>query len=696
MNDRPGSERRLQQLADAGTADGRHYRNDCRHLMADIETRSIEEIYSTRIKAEQIRALYRGLPLSFLAILINSSILLLVNWDMVPSERLITWYLAVWLTTAIRGYHFYRFLHVAPEMGQMASWGRIALYGAWMSSLIWGATSIALWPQESLAHQAFLIVIIAGMTAGGISNLSPMLPAVMGFILVLLLPLVWRLSVADTELSGYLILMTVLFIVIMSISAVRSNRLMLYGLTTRIQQEQAEAQAQYRALYDDLTDLPNRRLLMDQLRQSISRAQRHGWYGALLFLDLDHFKRINDSLGHHVGDELLREMAQRLSGRCRDEDTVARIGGDEFVILLPELSDKPEKATEVVIGIADEIRRILTRSYTAGGHELHITASIGAALFPLMGDSPEDLLKHADTAMYQAKAHGRDNIQLFLPSMQATVRERLTVEKELRLAIEQEQLRLHYQPQVDSAGQVRGLEALVRWQHPERGLILPGDFIPIAEESGLILPLSDWVFGRVCQDIHRLIRTYGKTDCPVISFNLSPREFRRPDFVDWLKRSLTRHQVPAHCLCIEITESSAMEHVEQVISKMQEVRDLGVAFSIDDFGTGYSSLAYLKRLPVDSLKIDRSFVRDILVDANDAVIVETILSMARHMGIHTVAEGVETEEVRTFLEAKGCWLFQGWLFGKPCSLETLFPRVTVDSSKPLELEADTPSMPALG
>ncbi|QEY65453.1 EAL domain-containing protein [Metapseudomonas lalkuanensis] len=421
------------------------------------------------------------------------------------------------------------------------------------------------------------------------------------------------------------------------------------------------------AYSDELTGLPNRRLLLDRLQHAMAREQREGRYGALLFIDLDHFKTVNDSLGHPVGDALLREVTARLAGCLRNEDTLARLGGDEFVVLLEALADSPEQAGKLAAEVGDKLLQSLHGSYIIGEHELVVSASIGIALHPFIEQVAADVLKQADTAMYRAKQSGRNALHFFAPAMQAAIDQRLQLQSELRQAIDRGQLSLEFQPQLALAdGRVLGAEALMRWHHPTRGDVPPAQFIPLAEETGLILELSDWMLERACACLANW-----QTDLPwlVLAINVSPRELRKPGFVERIESALKRHGVPPGRLELEITEGSLLEEVEQCISAMQALKSLGVRFAIDDFGTGYSSLAYLKRLPLDRLKIDRSFVDGLAVDASDLALVETILAIGRNLGLECIAEGIESEEQLSMLRQRGCELGQGYFFSRPLDEE---------------------------
>ncbi len=432
----------------------------------------------------------------------------------------------------------------------------------------------------------------------------------------------------------------------------------------------AEAQIQRLAFYDELTGLPNRRLLMDRLEHALAGSAGEPDHGALLFLDLDNFKGINDTLGHEWGDQLLVQVGRRITASVRSGDTVARLGGDEFVVVMHGLHAEEAEAAADAQAIAQKLLAALNQSYWVQGREIHSTPSIGIALFQGAQPSAQDLLQRADLAMYQAKAGGRNTLCFFDPAMQAAASARSALEGDLRQGILREELLLHYQPVVNEAGQILGAEALVRWQHPERGVVFPGAFIPLAEQTGLILSLGRQVLGLACRQLARWAsdpRTSGWT----VAVNVSAREFRQPDYVQQVLAVLRDSGADPRQLKLELTESLLLQEVEESILKMQALRTLGVGFSLDDFGTGYSSLSYLKRLPLDQLKIDQSFVRDVLTDPHDATIACTIITLARSLGLDVVAEGVETEGQRAFLLRNGCRQFQGYLFGRPGPVELL-------------------------
>ena len=443
------------------------------------------------------------------------------------------------------------------------------------------------------------------------------------------------------------------------------------AINTDIRQRKAsEREIQRLAFYDALTGLPNRMLLMDRMHQALATAQRRQQGGALLFIDLDNFKTLNDTLGHDQGDLLLQQVAQRLNTCVRSVDTVARLGGDEFVVMLEELSPKPHELALHARGVGEKILAMLAVPYALQGYQYRSTPSIGIAPFTGEHTTVGELLKQADLAMYQAKTAGRNTLRFFDPDMQAVVTARAGLETDLRSALMQEEFLLHFQPQIHQSGRCVGVEALVRWAHPQRGMVSPAQFIPLAEETGLILPLGRWVLHTAC----KLLASW-QSD-PALSHltmavNVSSRQFRHASFVDDVARVLAITGAPSAQLKLELTESLLVEDMETTIATMAALRSHGVGFSLDDFGTGYSSLSYLKRMPLDQLKIDQSFVRDLLTDPNDAAIVDTIIGLSRSLGLEVIAEGVETPEQCALLARAGCQLYQGYLFSRALSVDVL-------------------------
>ena len=419
---------------------------------------------------------------------------------------------------------------------------------------------------------------------------------------------------------------------------------------------------------DPLTRLPNRRLLQERLQQALAARMRNGQTGALLFIDIDNFKTLNDTLGHDMGDLFLQQVAKRLEYCVREGDTIARIGGDEFVVMLEDLSRVPLEAAAQTEAVGEKIRETLNQPYQLGTYEYLSSPSIGATLFDDDRQTVEDLLKQTDIAMYQAKRAGRNTMRFFDPQMQSAIDARSQLELELRKAIDNAQFRLFYQIKVDASGRPYGAEGLIRWMHPERGLVLPNDFIPLAEETGLIRFIGPWVLETACAQL-RAWQENPLTCRLVLSVNVSAKQFHQTDFVGQMKSVLQRHGVDPTLLKLELTEGMLLENIGEIISTMNALNEIGVRFSLDDFGTGYSSLQYLKQLPLDQLKIDRSFVRDLADDHSDKAIVRTIIAMARSLNLDVIAEGVETEAQLGLLKNKGCSNFQGFLFGRPMPIE---------------------------
>lgn len=431
------------------------------------------------------------------------------------------------------------------------------------------------------------------------------------------------------------------------------------------ERQQAQALISYQASYDVLTDLPNRRMVMDQLQQTLARCRRNGMLSALLFLDLDGFKTINDTLGHAVGDALLKQVAGRLVSSLRKDDTAARLGGDEFLLLLSEFEGDRETVQRQVSKVVEKLREGLAHPYQVEGHNLYATPSIGVVLFPLDNETADDVLLRADSAMYRSKDAGRNTISFYLPGGDGERESLLRIQTDLHKAMELRQLQLHWQPQLDKEGVVCGAEALLRWNHPEMGLLAPEKFIRIAEENGLIRELGDWVLLEACQMINRLKQELPDCQLPNIAINVSPQQFRQADFAERIRRVLEQQGVEPWRITLELTENMLARGLDEITRKMGDLKRIGVRFSIDDFGTGYSSMAYLRRLPLDEIKIDKSFVADLASDQDTVSIIEAIITMASKLGLHVVAEGVESHKDGEFLRKRGCNSFQGFHYSRP-------------------------------
>ncbi len=476
----------------------------------------------------------------------------------------------------------------------------------------------------------------------------------------------WRGEVWDRRKNGEE------FPLWLTISAVKDNS----GAVTHYvgthsditQRKRAEEKINELAFFDQLTGLPNRTLLLDRLRQIMTASTRDGSYAALLFIDLDNFKTLNDTLGHDMGDLLLKQAAQRLTTCVREGDTVARLGGDEFVLALGGLGLNQSEAAVGAEIVAKKVLAALKQAYSLGDASHRCTASVGATLFKGNLSSIDDLMKQADLAMYKAKDAGRNALRFFDLEMEIAVKNRAALEKDLRLAIQEKQFLLYYQAQVDGEGRLTGTEVLLRWQHPQRGMVSPAEFIPLAEETMLILPLGLWVLTTACTQL-AIWAARPEMAHLTVAVNVSVHQFNQDDFVSQVLAVLKRTGANPQRLKLELTESLLVGDVQNIIEKMKALKAKGVSFSLDDFGTGYSSLSYLKRLPLEQLKIDQSFVRDVLIDSNDAAIVRTIVALAQSLGLGVIAEGVETAAQRDFLASAGCHDYQGYFFSRPLPLE---------------------------
>jgi len=433
--------------------------------------------------------------------------------------------------------------------------------------------------------------------------------------------------------------------------------------------KQAQAEINRLAYYDPLTRLPNRRLLQDRLKQAIAATARSKLFGAMFFIDLDRFKSLNDTRGHDVGDLLLIDVAKRLQEAVRENDTVARQGGDEFMVLMEELGETANEAALLAEQLGNKLHAALGIPYNLNGYEYHCMSSIGVDLFHAP-DTVNALFKHTDLALYQAKNSGRDRLRFFNPAMQDAIDQRSSLESALQKALTFKQLRLYYQPQVDVTRRVVGVEALLRWQHPQLGMVPPDDFIPLAEDTGLILPIGRWVLETACAQI-KAWENDARTRELRIAVNVSARQFRQPDFVAQVKSVLALSGANPANLKLELTESMLLEDVKETISKMQAIKEFGVGFSLDDFGTGYSSLSYLAQLQLDQIKIDKAFVRNLPGVTNAETIARAIITMGLGLNLNVIAEGVETESQLEFLEAHGCHEYQGYLFSHPLPLQEL-------------------------
>ena len=742
--------------------------------------------------AEQTRLLYENSLMPIVVSVLASTLLVASLWPVINQIILVSWLSTFVFVSLLRVRLLFLYKHSQPENAAAQGWHLRFLIGTYVVAICWGAASYLLFPEHSQAHQIVFFMIMVGMAAGGVSSLCPSISVLIGFLSLILLPLILKLMLLGTGESALEALLVFLFWTVTMVGGKKINqnirenielhlqsikreqvlkiseeryrhifsnaplgilqydargiiidcneefvrilgstrgKLVGFDMLTNIRNEdmlkairnsintgegyyegdyssvtgsrttpiraffktiqdadrgvssgigivedftdkrKSEELIQYHASYDSLTGLPNRRLFLDHLAGEISRAQRHGHYGALLYLDLDNFKTINDSLGHSVGDEYLKVVSKRLIDFIRKEDVASRMGGDEFTLVLTELDQAPELAAGKVRKIAEDLSLCLSSPCRISGIDLQSTVSIGISMFPRLDKDVDDILKQADTAMYRAKAAGRNEICFFLPSMQEAADEKLHLSNQLRQALKQQELLLHFQPQVDFSGTLLGAEALLRWQHPARGMVSPGVFLSVAEETGLMQDIGQWVLRKTCTHIKQWQDAGYLREYQTVSVNISGKEIASPDFVSTIRSALEETGADPGHLGIELTEGSLISTGKDIVEKIMQVREFGVKFSVDDFGTGYSSLSYLKSLPLNTLKIDRTFVKDIQDASQNVVLVDTIIMMATNLGLEVIAEGVETEQELHYLHNNGCNVYQGFYFCRPLELE---------------------------
>jgi diguanylate cyclase (GGDEF)-like protein len=625
--------------------------------------------FAETIKLSQLKQAYSGLPSALSLIMINATIIIVAQWHIIRWEILTFWYLAISFFSLYRYISYRNFLQQKPSESQWFVWRQRAIVNSLISGFIWGSAAFLLVPLEHQVHQTIVIATLIGMAASGVVTQASLLPASLGFLLLVIIPLIIRLFTLGGPANIGLGVVTSLFCFIMGMGAVRIHHNLFQSLAMSARQQRSTKIIKHLAYHDALTNLPNRHLLIDRLTKDIARSIHHQHIGALLYLDLDNFKTINDSLGHQQGDELLKQLAERLKGNLRDEDTAIRLGGDEFILLMPELADNQEIAIELAINMASQIQETMRRSFQLDSGDIHMAVSIGIALFPLHGDNSDDLLKRADYAMYQAKALGRNTVSLYQADMQEKANLLMNQEQGLRNALKNCDLALQYQPLVTAEGQLYGAEALVRWQHPQMGMISPEEFIHLAEQSGLIIQLGKQVLDQVCEHINILFTSGLISGDFKISINISPLQFASKMFVSETLNTVQKYSIDPKRIILEVTENTLVQNISKTVYQVNQLRHEGFSLAIDDFGTGHSSLAYIKELPLDLIKIDRRLVKDITREVTDAIIVEGTISIAKRLGITVVAEGVEGKMALDRLKAFYCDIIQGDFIAKPMDLE---------------------------
>ena len=623
---------------------------------------------SEALNAEIVGMLYANNRRSLMAAVVTMIALLLTQHAFIDRTILVIWTTVFLLAYGGRAYvtHLY-YQDTQPELHsrQWLQWFRAS---AAFCGFAWGLAGALLFPVSAPANQAFLIFALAGVSGAGIITYSVDSLTTNLFTGGIMLFIIPRFLTQGTSVSIALAVLFIVYVAYVSVTGHGLARSLRENIRLRITAHLDNQQVHQLAYYDFLTKLPNRRLLTDRLQQVFARCARHQGHGAVLSLDLDNFKGLNDSKGHQAGDELLQQVAERLLQCLRKNDTIARTGGDEFIAVLDELgSDKAEAAQAAQIA-AGKMMAVFDEPFQLNNTRYRTSTSIGICLFHGDDDTEAEVLRRADIAMYEAKkSDSLNGIQLYDEVLHPAIERRAALENDLAFALQGNQLLLHFQVQVDETHQPVGAEVLLRWQHPLLGMIPPDQFIPIAEESGQIVAIGQWVLEQACQQL-KTWSAASRTSMLKLSVNVSAVQFNQPDFVQMVTETVLQSGCDPRLLRLELTESLIVKNVEEIIGKIQALKSLGMTFSLDDFGTGQSSLSVLKRLPLDELKIDKSFIKDILHNTYDSFIVETIINMAKNLGHSVIAEGVEMPRQKTLLQRMGCHRFQGYLFSRPVPL----------------------------
>jgi diguanylate cyclase (GGDEF)-like protein len=634
----------------------------------------------SRLFARQVELLYQQSKGAAGASLSASTLLVLAIAKTLPVGVIVLWLGLAVASSTLRLYVWHSRKRDPDRDANAAKWAKIFLGSACFSGLVWAAGSLLFAPYLGTEYQLIIDTVVVGVCAACLPVFAAVPLAYRTFTFSAMGPvLIWS-ALADPAPKIEFVLIGLIFLGFMMRTSTRLSRTVINALrlefnnedlVTTLKQEvdmrrateqaalQSTAVARHLAEHDSLTGLPNRSHFIESVKQALSLARRQQFALGLLMFDLDRFKAINDTMGHAAGDTLICAVAERLKQNLRTEDLICRPGSDEFLIVLPYVNDSQDLARA-----AHKLQRCLDAPFNVDGVELFVTLSIGISTFPHDGETPEQLILRAETAMYEAKKGGGNGFAFYATEMSALAREHLQIENQLRYAIERREFQLHYQPQNDmQTGKVLSVEALIRWNMPGQGMIAPLKFIPVAETSGLIVPIGEWVMTEACRQAQEW-QSRG-ADPLRVAVNVSARQFKDPNLIKKIAQSLETTGLDPRLLELELTESIVMEDPVNSARRLNEIRDLGVSISIDDFGTGYSSLSYLRQFPIDVLKIDRSFVRDVNVDPHNAAIVTAILAMARQLQIKVVAEGIETSEQQQFLAAHGCELGQGYFFSKP-------------------------------
>lgn len=617
------------------------------------------------LDVEIVKMLYEGNTKSLLAALLVATSLVIVQYDLINLKLLITWILILTVAYITRTYFSICYQKDVDKNLHAHKWLKRFRISTAFCGLAWGLAGILLFPLSDTAHQAFLIFALVGVAGGALvvytiditcSNLFT------GAMLALVIP---RFIINGESFTYAIGILFFIYVVYVTMVGRKLSKNLTDNINLRIAAFHDSEKVKQLANFDVLTGLPNRRLLSDRLDRALLKCQRLLSYGALLYIDLDGFKKLNDTQGHLIGDLLLKQVSERFLTVLRTKDTVARVGGDEFVVVLDDLGGDKQNATNASKLIAEKLSEAINHPFILdNNHYYHSTLSIGICLFYGQEFDVTEILRRADVAMYQAKRSELNNLQFYDSKLQLPYELRMSLETDLRFALEKEQLSLYYQAQVNQDMRLLGAEVLLRWHHPTRGFISPSEFIPIAEESRLIVSIGRWVLMQACLQL-KMWETSAVTNNLRLSVNVSALQFNQPDFVAMVTNTIRISKCNPKLLRLELTETLILQHVEDVIIKMTELKSIGVSFSLDDFGTGQSSLSILQCLPLDELKIDRSFVKSIQNDKYSTFIVQTIIAMAKNLNLEVIAEGVEMNEQTDLLQQYGCNVFQGFLFGRP-------------------------------
>lgn len=619
---------------------------------------------SQNVDAELVYLLYSQAGAGIAGSLILATCVVLVMYNIIPTNILFTWYGIMVAIGLGRLGVIQIYLTKNPSVKKSHFWKNIFILIITFAGLIWGAATFLIPPHA--VYQTFITCVLAGVSASAIPYFAGSRVACAAYIIPILLPFaVWSFFHIDTP-HQVLGIFTIIYTLLLMFSSFKTHRAIYDAIKLKFENDElvrnlaiAKREAEhYLSTHDALTDLPNRSLFNTQMSQTLKRAQPLNDKVALLIMDLDHFKNINDTLGHQTGDHLLIKVVERTKECLRDIDTLARLGGDEFTIILENVT------IEYVVSVAKKICQAFSIPFNLEGRDVFITTSIGISVYPDDGKDIQILLKNADMAIYRAKEHGRNTFEFYTHELNEKITKKLTIENHLRVALEKEEFQIHYQPIVDiNKNIICGLEALIRWQHPQMGMVPPINFIPVAEEAGLIVPIGEWIIQSVCK--HNVDWQKAGLDKQLrTSINLSARQFKEKNLAETITRILAESSVNGESLTLELTETLIMHDIEYSIRVIKALKELGIAISIDDFGTGYSSLNYLRKFPIDVLKIDRSFITELPTSSEDVSIVSAIIAMAHSLKMKVVAEGVETFEQYQFLKAEGCDEVQGHIFSK--------------------------------